>query len=101
MNEQTTHKQINECTQNTNQLFPVVPMEIVDLCMSIGTGVGTLSFEALAWTKTTPRHTLSRMTHSPSVRNLKDGGRDKFNRHYLWIFLQKYRDKLNGMGTIF
>ena len=32
--------------------------------------------------------------HSPSERNLKEGERDKFDRHfYEHFFLQKYRDK--------
>ena len=44
-----------------------------------------LSFRALA------------LTHNPSVRNLKDGERDKFDRHYLFknVFPPKnYRNKL-------
>ena len=38
----------------------------------------------------------------PSERNLKDGERDKFDRRYLRIFLQKYKDKLTRcIGNIF
>ena len=38
-----------------------------------------------------------------ALRNLKDEDRDKFDRHYLRMFLQKYRNKLThyiGMGIV-